>query len=138
LRLLGVDFGGKRIGLAAVDTDARLPAPLAVLEASGTLAKDAEAIKVVADREAAGAVVVGIPLDLTGETRMSRICRMLGDRLEVLGLKVHYIDESMTSQLAEDTMKESGMTAAQVRKRVDAEAACRILERFLEDNGGQA
>ena len=135
MRLIGVDFGGKRIGMATVDTDVRLPAPLSVIEASGTLGKDAAHIKLIVERENAGAVVVGLPLDLSGETKMSKICRMLGDRLTSLGLIVHYVDESMTSQLAEDTMAGSGLTAAQVRKRVDSEAACRILERFLEEHG---
>ena len=135
MRLIGVDFGGKRIGLATVDTEVRLPAPLNVIEASGTLARDAAEIKLIVERENAGAVVVGLPLDLSGETKMSKICRMLGDRLTSLGLTVHYVDESMTSQNAEDAMAGSGLTAAQVRKRVDAEAACRILERFMEEHG---
>ena len=135
MRLIGVDFGGKRIGMATVDSDVRLPAPLNVIEASGTLAKDAAEIKLIVERENAGAVVLGLPLDLSGETKMSKICRMLGDRLTSLGLIVHYVDESMTSQLAEDIMAGSGLTAAQVRKRVDSEAACRILERFMEEHG---
>ena len=135
MRLVGVDFGGKRIGLATVDTEVRLPAALSVVQASGTLAKDAEAIRLIVEREKAGAVVVGLPLDLSGETKMSKICRMLGDRLTSLGLTVHYVDESMTSQLAEGAMVSSGLTASQIRKRVDAEAACRILERFMEEHG---
>ena len=138
MRILGVDFGGKRIGLATVDTSTKLPEPRGVLEASGTLAKDAQAIQKFAQSEDIGDVVVGLPLDEDGETKMSRICRMLGQRIEELGLTVHFVDESLTSQDSEAVMREVGLSGAAIRKRVDAEAACRILERFMEESGEQA
>ena len=138
MRLLGVDFGSKRIGLATVDMSARLPEPRGVLEASGTLAKDAIAIKDFAQKEGIVEIVVGLPLDANGETKMSRICRMFGQRIAELGLTVHFVDESLTSQFAESTMRDTGLGAAAIRKRVDAEAACRILERFLEEHGEKA
>ena len=137
LRILGIDFGGKRIGLAVVDTEIRLPEPRGVLQASGTLAKDALAIRAIAQGESIATVVVGLPLDLDGETQMSRICRLLGQRLEETGLSVQFVDESMTSQEAERAMRDAGMTAAEIRQRVDSEAACRILERFMEGDGSQ-
>lgn len=132
MRVLGVDFGGKRIGLATVDTTVGLPEPRGVLTASGTLARDAEEIHAFAKRDNVEEVVVGLPLDQDGETKMSKVCRQLGAKIESLGLKVKYVDESMTSQTAEDTMRASGLKAAAIKGRVDSEAACHILERYLQ------
>ena len=136
MRLLGVDFGGKRIGVAVADSPEGLPAPRPALAASGTLAKDAAVLRDLASREAAGLVVVGLPLDANGETRMSAVCRKLGAAIEALGLEVDYQDESLTSREAEETMLAAGLRGAQVKRRVDSEAACRILERYLERHRG--
>ena len=138
MRLLGVDFGGKRIGLATGDTASRLPEPRGVVATSGTLAKDAMAIRDFAQSENISDIVIGLPLDENGETKMSRICRIFGQRVEDLGLKVYYVDESLTSQASAAVMREAGLGAAAIRKRVDAEAACRILERFMEEYGKEA
>lgn len=135
MRVLGIDFGGTRIGIAVVETATKLPSPRQCLAASGTLAKDALAIQKIMADECAELVVVGLPLDQGSETKMSRICRMLVDRLRDLGARVETVDESMTSNEAELVMLASGMKASQVRKAVDGEAACRILERFMECNG---
>jgi putative pre-16S rRNA nuclease len=135
VRLLGVDFGGKRIGLAVMDSNSPHPRPLAPLEATGSLSKDALAIKGLADREGAGTVVLGLPLDTEGETKMSKVCRQLATRIEETGLKVALVDESMTSQEAESAMRAAGLKASQARRRVDGEAACRILERYREEHG---
>lgn len=135
MRVLGVDFGGTRIGIAAVDTDVKLPTPLGVLEASGTLAKDAVAIRDRAKLEAAERVVVGLPLNSGEETKMSRICRLLGDRLTELGVEVHYVDESLTSATVEGHMRDGGLKGSQIRKNVDALAACAILDRYLSEHG---
>lgn len=130
-----MDFGASRIGLAVVETEVKLPSPLGVLAASGTLAKDAAAIHARAQSEAAERVVVGLPLSEGEETKMSRICRLLGDRLVDLGVDVHYVDESLTSATAEDHMRDSGLKGSQIRKSVDALAACAILDRYLIEHG---
>ncbi|MBS1724600.1 MAG: Holliday junction resolvase RuvX [Armatimonadetes bacterium] len=135
MRLLGVDFGSVRIGLAAGSDDIRLPQPLKPLQASGALKQDAEAILKVASQEKAERIVVGLPLSQGEETKMSRICRMLGDHLSAMGADVRYVDESMTSYEAESEMRRLGAKGSEVRKAVDGEAACRILLRFMEENG---
>ncbi|MGE0001924.1 MAG: Holliday junction resolvase RuvX [Fimbriimonadaceae bacterium] len=136
MRLLGVDFGGKRIGIAVAEFPAGLPSSRPALSATGTLAKDAAALCDFARREEATRVVLGLPLDSEGETRMSAVCRKLGSALEALGMEVAYQDESLTSREAERAMLAAGLKGAQVKRRVDGEAACRILERYLEKADG--
>lgn len=135
MRTLCVDFGQKRIGLAVGETEHKIARPLPNLSASGTLMTDAKNIHQVCQREQAETVVVGLPLDAQGETRASRICRKLGDCIASLGVPVQYVDEAMTSQDAEQDMVEIGLKGSERRKRSDAAAACRILERYFETIG---
>ncbi len=134
MRAVGVDFGQKRIGLAVGDLATGLASPRPTQPATGTLARDAEAIAALAKREEATAVVIGLPLDAEGqETPMCRVCRLLGSRVEELGLQVSFVDETLTSQAAHADLERQGLTIAQTKRRLDSEAACRILERFFAD-----
>ncbi len=136
MRVLAVDFGGSRIGLAAGDLQG-IASPLPYLAASGTLARDAQAILKVAKTHEAELIAVGLPLNEGGEeTKMSRICRKLGDSIAALGMEVEYVDESFTSMESETALREEGLKASQVRRRVDGEAAVRIFARLQETRNG--
>lgn len=132
MRLIGVDFGFRRIGLAVADDDPFLPTPRPSLEASGTLAKDAAALASLARREGADQIVLGLPIEESGEEgKMARIVRQLGERLEKEGIKVAFVDERYSSVRAEASMREAGLKGSERRKRKDGEAACLILESFV-------
>jgi len=132
MRVLGVDFGLRRIGLALSDETGRLATPLRVVSISSV--DEAPAAVAAAAREAeAGAVVVGAPLGLEGEEgrieirRVKRLARAL--RLAT-GLPVHLMDESMSSREAEER------TGSRARRGRDdslhAAAAAVILQRWLD------
>ena len=127
MRVLGVDFGGKRIGIAVGETEHNVASPRPQIEATGTLRLDAVNIAALAKKEEAEKVVLGTPVVGTEETKMSRICRMLGAEIEKLGFSVDYVDESLTSVQAETRQ----WTAATIKKHLDSEAACQILERYF-------
>ena len=131
MRVLAIDFGGKRIGVAVGETDHKVATPRPQIEATGTLRLDAANIFTLAKKEEAAVVVIGTPVVGTEETKMSRICRMLGAEIEKLGGTVEYVDESMTSVLAEEALRTQQWTAATVKKHLDSEAACQILERYF-------
>ena len=65
-RVLGLDLGSKRIGVAVSDRSGTIASPLTVLARSGDVARDHRAIKALVDEEEAEAVVVGLPLSLDG------------------------------------------------------------------------
>lgn len=133
MRLLGVDFGFKRIGLAVGDSETGFTTPCLPLPAAGALKRDAEAIHQQARKEQANAIVLGYPLGDEGEAgRMARIARTLKEHLEALGHQVHLVDESLTSVEAESAMLEAGLKASVRKKHRDGEAACRILERYMD------
>ena len=133
MRLLGIDFGFKRIGLAVGETEIGIVTPRPAITASGTLKTDAQTIAALAKKEEIDQVVLGLPLDGSEEGgKMARICRMLAGHLTDCGLNVQLVDESFTSVEAEAELRQTDLTAAQRRKQRDGLAACQILERFLD------
>lgn len=133
MRLLGVDFGFKRIGLAVGESSPQVVAPRPTLTASGALKRDAEAIDRVARTEAVERIVVGAPLEDGEPGRMARICETLAGHLRGLGWTVETVDETLTSVSAEEALRDQGHRASVRRRMRDGEAACQILERYLHE-----
>lgn len=132
MRLLGVDWGGKRIGIAVAETEPFALGVRPALSASGKLKVDANAIFAKFKQEEATAIVLGLPIEEDGgEGKMARIIRQLAGHLEGMGAIVHLVDESFTSVEAESVLMETAMKASERRKARDGEAAARILDRFV-------
>lgn len=132
MRVIGVDFGSKRIGLAVGEAGVASPRP--ALAASGTLAKDAAVIADLARREGATRVVVGLPkLDDGSDGTLAGICRKLALAIEATGLTVDLVDESLTTAEAWSHLDAAGLKVAQVRARIDSAAACLLLERWFQE-----
>lgn len=131
MRLLAVDFGSKRIGLATGYLEPPVASARRGISASGSLKSDAKQIEIIAAEEEADLIVMGIPLN-DEDDRMARICRKLAEELRLLGLVVEEVDEALTSVEAEASLRETGARAAIRRNLKDGEAARRILERYLE------
>lgn len=134
MRVLGVDLGRSRIGIAVGVVEGRVATPRQNLKASGSLARDAQAVAELARREEAELVVVGVPEREGGDDRQARACRTFAERLRSLGWDVSLVDEALTSVESHAALREHGLTAAQRRKVVDGEAAARILERYFGDD----
>ena len=135
-RILGVDYGEKRIGVAVSDPLGMIAQPLpTVTRRRGKRPPYAELERIARDHEAV-ALVVGLPLTADGdESDWTREVRTFGDRLaERTALPVHYIDERMTSARAERTIRLSGLSRSrrQEKDRVDAGAAMFILQAHLD------
>jgi putative Holliday junction resolvase len=131
-RILAVDWGGRRIGLALSDPLGVLASPLPTLEIRG----EAEAVARVADtiREVgADAVVVGLPLTLRGDRgEAAENAERFAARLrEACQLEVSLYDERLTSALAQRRMRETGEKSRGRKGRVDAGAAVALLEGWL-------
>jgi putative Holliday junction resolvase len=133
MRLVGVDFGQKRIGIAVGEREYQICSPRPLLSASGKLQTDAENIKKIVQKEQAHAVVLGIPYQPEGfSDRKLKVFFELAAKLQAMELKVYTIDESLTSLEAESDLRQSAKTARGVKKMRDSEAACKILERFFD------
>lgn len=137
MRLLCVDLGDKRTGLAVGDTETRFASPLEVVEkpmAAGPAGEPLlNAVAEAALDHNAGALVIGLPLNMDDtEGPRAKLVRAFGARLgERVGKPVHYQDERLTSVDADWSMSQSGLTRGQKKKRRDALAAAAILRDYL-------
>ncbi len=136
MRALGIDFGLKRVGLALSDPDGRMALPHAVLERSTRDKIFADIVSVIESR-GVQAVVVGLPLALDGEetltTRQARnFAQSLARRTAV---PVHLMDERLSSAEAEARLKEAGLCPKKRKSRLDSQAACLILQAWLDAQG---
>jgi len=131
-RILAVDWGERRIGLAVSDALGILATGLPTLEIRG----EAEAVAKVADtiREVeADSVVVGLPLTLAGgRGEAARAAERFADALRrETSVQVALYDERLTSALAERRMHERGEKSRRRKGRVDQGAAVALLESWL-------
>ena len=132
MRVLGVDFGLRRVGLALSDEEASLARPLRVLEIT-SVRNAPEAVAGVASEAGAGTVVVGVPLGLEGEERrqeVRRVERFARALRKCSGLDVFLVDESMSTREAGERAREAGRDERD--PSLHAHAAALILQRWLD------
>lgn len=135
-RILAVDFGERRVGLALSDPRGMIATPLPTLTRRKGKRPPVAAVARVAEEHDVAELVIGLPLDLSGEeSDWSREVRTFGDRLaERTGLPVAYQDERMTSVRAERAVRSLGLSKEkrEQKERVDAAAATLILQAYLD------
>ncbi len=133
MRLLGLDIGEARVGVAVSDPAGTIASPLAVLDAR-KLARDIRPLRQLAEEYEAGGLVVGLPLSMDGsEGRQAFAVRAVGERLgKELALPVTYADERLTSSTASRAMGAGGVSQKQQRGRLDMVAAAIILQAHLD------
>ena len=135
-RVLGIDFGERRIGLALSDPSATIAQPLPTLtRRAGKRPPLAAIVEIIKQQEVARAVV-GLPLNLAGEeTEWTASVRAFAGKLqERAGVTVDFIDERLTSVQAERAVRSSGLKRSQreQKERVDAAAAVLLLQTYLD------
>ena len=137
-RLLGVDPGTVRIGLAVCDADRVIASPLETYTRRSPEA-DAAYFRKLAATESAVGFVVGLAILVNGdEGPKAKECRAYGAWLaDVTGLPVAFHDERYTTSAAEDALWDAGLTHKKRRSRRDRVAAQFILQAFL-DSGSRA
>jgi putative Holliday junction resolvase len=143
MRVLGIDVGARRLGLALSDDTASLARPWQTIPAGGTPRRSAEMIAelVTQPREAdtddaagIGAIVVGLPRRLNGEdTDQSGPAREVAQALgELTGLAVHLQDERLSSREAESRLAIREKDWRRRKLKLDAAAAAVILQDYLD------
>jgi putative Holliday junction resolvase len=135
-RILGVDYGERRIGLALSDPTAMIASPLPTLARRKGKRPPVAPLARLIDEHEVEEVVMGLPLTLEGDdsdwTREVRaFAASLGERT---GLPVALQDERMTSVRAERAVRSLGLSKArrEEKERIDAAAAVLILQAYLD------
>jgi len=139
MRVVGLDVGERRIGLAISDATRTLARPMTVLAVArldaAAVARVADEIgRLAAEEDGVSAIVVGLPRRLDGRpndmtAHVQAFAEQLGGRT---GLPVALQDERLTSREAESRLAESDKDWRSRKKRLDAAAAAIILQDHLD------
>jgi len=130
-RILALDVGDRRIGIACSDPTGMLATPIGVYR---RVAEDADLdhlVSVAREQEAA-MVVVGLPINMNGsEGAQAEKTRAFGEALARRGLSVDFWDERLTTVEATRMLQDRGMRRRRIESIVDELAATLILEGYL-------
>ena len=134
-RLLAIDLGVKRIGVAVCD-DLRISIrPLAMIERRSWKDLLRRVLALIETYDAKG-LVIGLPLNLEGaEGQGSKEARTMADKFRLsLSVPVYLQDERLTTLAAKAALKREGRSENAIQRAVDSEAAAIILRDFITSN----
>jgi putative Holliday junction resolvase len=137
-RVLGIDYGTKRIGLALSDELRMLARPIGFLENTNRLHKE---ILALIEKENIGCVILGLPKTLSGTdseftTKVRDFAEKLFAKLDTKNIEHHFHDERLTSVMAKASIAQQGLSKSkrEEKYRHDEEAARIILQEWLNSN----
>lgn len=143
LRVLSIDFGMKRIGLAISDSSRIIASPLENFEARRDLKGTVEALALHLEQlkktkgYEIGDIVIGLPLNMNGtESERSQIVRQFAVLLQnKLNIPVHLLDERLSTVMAERALTEVGFSRKKRSQVVDSVSAVILLQTYLNQKG---
>jgi putative holliday junction resolvase len=137
-RVLALDLGTKRVGVAVSDATATLASAAATIERSGVVARDHARVADLVAEEEVGLVLVGLPLNMDGSSGPAAVAaRAEADALgTVLEVPVVLVDERLTTVSADRALMAQGLRAPERRRRVDRAAAAVLLQAWLDGAEG--
>lgn len=131
-RLMALDLGEKRIGVAVTDVEQTMAFPERVLTRHSAKA-DRQALASLVGELSVDRVVIGLPLSMEGAFGPNaQRAKSFGEYLgRVLAVPIEYQDERLTTVEAEGRLRASGVAAGKRKSRIDAAAAAVILEDYM-------
>lgn len=133
MRIMALDIGQTRIGVAMSDPGERVASPIAVLPAQEVVNRAPSFRRVLEDWEPE-LIVCGLPRSLSGEEgkQAARVRSIAGQVSHACGLPVEFVDERLSSSQAKRSLREKGLSERQMRGKVDMIAACLFLQAWLD------
>jgi putative Holliday junction resolvase len=131
-RLLGLDIGEKRIGVAISDELGMIASPLVTINATGDVEAEMRMLIVKYDIPR---LIVGLPVGLSGrEGPQAKKVRAVADALAAeLGIDMVYSDERLSSTVAEAALISQGTRRDKRKQHIDSMAAAVILQGYLDN-----
>lgn len=131
-RVLALDIGDVRIGVAVSDESRLIATPVEVIKRVG-FGPDVKRVKQLCEQYQTSIVLSGLPFNMDGTLGFqSEKVKLFCQQLEKAGLTVYYQDERLTTVTAEHALLEDNMHRAQRRQNVDKVAAAIILQQWLD------
>ncbi len=133
MRILGIDYGQKRIGIAISDEMAIVATPVGTVEESGVNAAVAAIAKIVTEREV-GKIIVGLPRNMDGSIGpKAQETLAFVEKLKTRStVPIQMWDERLTTKAAERAMIEADVSRKKRRENIDKMAAQLILQSYLD------
>jgi putative Holliday junction resolvase len=132
--VLGFDFGEKRIGVAVGDVEVGLAHPLRLIAAETNDLRFAQIAALIQEWQPA-MFVVGLPTSMDGtEHELTRLARKFAQRLEGrFARPVAFVDERLSSNEAQERLRDAGVTGRKQKPHLDAVAAQTILQSYFDE-----
>ena len=132
-RILALDVGARRIGVAVSDPTGLLATPLQAIDRTRSPSAVSEIVRLV-EEYGAGEIVVGLPKSLSGHagTQVQRVKRFVDALADQASVPVVLQDERYTSVQAERLLREAGRQPSRDKGSVDSAAAALILQSHLD------
>jgi putative Holliday junction resolvase len=135
-RIIGIDHGTRRIGVAIGDTETGMAFAREAIQRR-SLDHDLALVGELCTTEGVERVVIGLPLNMDGsEGSQVELVRAFGDRLAGIGLAVDYEDERLSSWEAGEQLAGAGRTVRRGSGELDSTAARVILQQYLDARHG--
>ena len=133
MRILAIDYGKRRVGLALSDPSETVASPLPMIDRKTTVGWRAVLLSQIALHEVAE-IVLGLPKNMDGSAgSAAEDCQRIGQWLrDETGLPVVLLDERLTSVAAHASLREGGTRQRQGRQMVDSIAASLLLQVHLQ------
>lgn len=133
MRIMALDIGEKRIGIAISDPDERVASPVCVLPSDEVRAKAKSFQRILEDWEPE-LLLCGLPETLAGEEgpQARRIREFAGEISHSTGLPIEFADERLSSAEAKRSLRESGLSEKAMRGKIDMIAASLFLQAWLD------
>lgn len=138
MRILAIDPGTVRLGLALSDPSGKIAQPLSVL-ARRSEAEDLKALTELVERHEVGLIVIGLPRLMDGRIdTAAKEAQTFGAHVaQATGRPVAYWDERLTSVAAERFLIEQGKRRSKRRQEIDRVAATLLLQGYLDYRAGR-
>jgi len=135
LRILSLDVGEKRIGLALSDPTELLATPLTTIVSRGNLI-DVKTILDIAAQHDVGEIIVGLPISLSGHQgeQAKSVSKFIKALAKTTTIPLRSLDERYSSVEAKNLLKDSGIQPSRNKSHIDATAAAVILQSYLDSN----
>ena len=132
-RVLGIDYGERRMGLAVSDSLEIIAKPLKTLDRKKTFDYFSEILNIVIEKNVQK-IVVGLPLTLKGKhSDQTKVVQKFIEKLkQAVKIPVIHIDERLSSVAAVRSLKEMGVKTGHEKGRIDETAAAIILQEYLD------
>ena len=134
MRVIGIDLGSKRIGIALSDSDLTVATPLDVIERSGNVESDHIAILKITDEWEVKRIIVGLPISLDGTLGAS--AQSVIDEISRLGnltdIPIETHDERFTTVTAEQILLQQNVKRDKKKRVIDKVAAAIILQAWID------